>query len=69
MKFKEYVEKLNDFLAKYPKSGEFEVVSSSDDEGNEYNTLVFGPTIGKYDTRERSFRSDDDDTIDAVCIN
>jgi len=39
MKFKEYVENLNKLLKENPEIEAYEVVTSSDDEGNEYNEV------------------------------
>jgi hypothetical protein len=36
MKFKEYVEKINELLKEDPSYGEYEVIYSSDSEGNNY---------------------------------
>jgi hypothetical protein len=71
MKFIDYVATLNDFLNKNPECKEMEVVSSSDDEGNSYNKVLFTPTKGHLDEND-DFSTDDlqdDQPINSVCIN
>lgn len=69
MKLKAYVKKLNKLAEKYPNA---QVVFSSDDEGNNFQTVNYEPTLGFYESREfRSYDPDDEDcsTINAVCVN
>lgn len=66
MKFSEYVQNLNQFLQENPDSAEFEVVTSSDDEGNSYSRVHFEPSIGMIDGDE--FTPDVSDP-NAVCVN
>ena len=49
MLFKEYVDGLVDLLARRPDAADFEVVTSTDDEGNGFNRVYFPPGIGNYD--------------------
>ena len=67
MKFKEHVEKMNDLLKKRPEIADFKVVSSSDDEGNSFNHVVYFPAIGAYDEEEKDFVEGKEDN--SVCIN
>ena len=52
MKFKDYVKSLQEFLENNPETAEMEVVTSIDDEGNEYNAVQFGPSIAQFHSME-----------------
>lgn len=73
----EYFKQLKDFIDKNPTALEYEVVYSKDDEGNEYNPVIHGPTLGFHDVDDRSFidvtlfdEYDIEPTVDmSVCIN
>ena len=67
MKFKEYVERTNKLLKERPEIADFNVVSSSDDEGNSFNYVVYSPVIGVYDEKEKDFVEGKEDN--SVCIN
>lgn len=67
MLFKDYVSKLNQLLASRPETGDFEVVSSTDDEGNGFNLVHYDPSIGNYNHDDREFQ--DEIEPNAVCIN
>ena len=67
MKFKEYVERLNKLLEERPETAGFDVITSSDDEGNQYNPVYYGPSVGAYDEDEKGF--DEDEKPNAVCVN
>ncbi len=82
LKFKEYVDNLNKLLADNPKYGDLDVVYSKDDEGNGFQHIYYGPTIGIHDGEyQGDFKQydtdpdvDPEDTctkeeINAVCIN
>ena len=78
MTLKEYVDNLNKILADNPKAAEYEVVTSIDDEGNGYNRINYGPTLGiLFDYNEFSPYDPDDedneefveDDINAICVN
>ena len=45
MKLKEYLTNLQNLALKYPELMDNEIIYSSDDEGNNYNTVLFKPTI------------------------
>lgn len=54
MKFKEYVEQLLALLHEKPATGDMEVVYSSDDEGNNYQKVVYDPgLVGHFDGNYR----------------
>lgn len=67
MKFKEYLENLNKLLSERPETGEFDVVTSKDDEGNGYNLVNYQPSVGSYDEDERDFT--EEKPLNAVCVN
>ena len=79
MKLKEYMKNLSQLIAERPEVLEFEVVTSIDDEGNGYNVVYFGSSIGVYDDHE--FYSEENieeepdeynytkDDCNAVCVN
>ena len=52
MKFKDYVENLQEFLKNNPDTAEMEVVTSIDDEGNGYNIVQFEPSIAQFHSME-----------------
>ena len=80
MKFKEYIEKLNNLAKEYPSSLEMEVVYSADDEGNTYHKLYFEPSLFQFEDMSQyyleevgSYEEGSDDIAledcNAVCIN
>lgn len=71
LKSYDYAEALQALVVKHPPC---QLVTSSDDEGNEFNPVVFRPVMGYYDKAARSFIPDDDTEefkkkINAVCLN
>lgn len=52
MKFKDYVENLQEFLKEHPETAEMEAVTSIDEEGNDYNAVQFGPSIAQFHSME-----------------
>jgi hypothetical protein len=81
MKFKEYVKNMVEELEKNPEIGEMETISSTDDEGNGFNEVHMGISVGIWnETYNGDFISHEDDIQDmkddgldvvfnAVCIN
>ena len=72
MKLKEYIENLNSLTKDTPGALEMEVVSSSDDEGNSFQKVGYGPSLGKFEgDYYGDFTSDieEGDVLNAVCIN
>ena len=77
MKFKEYVEELNEFLKKNPSVGELTAIYAADDEGNGFQIVSSGePVVGNFDGEyQGDFMQDEEDLaeyeydINAVCIN
>ena len=74
MKLKEYFERLQNMIDANPEILEYDVVYSSDSEGNDFNLVGYNPSIGLYDEEDWvKFQSydtlDDGDTPNAVCVN
>ena len=71
MKFKEYVETINDLANSQPECLEYDTVYSTDDEGNNFHLVFFKPSVGRYDGVE--FMQEDEDgqppDLNAICIN
>lgn len=67
MKFKEYVESLNNLLKERPETGEFDVVAAEDGGGNGFNLVHYGPSVGNYDSDKDEF--DEEGDPNAVCVN
>jgi hypothetical protein len=68
MKLSEYLEHLNKVVKNNPKSLEFEVISSIDDEGNGYSPVFFHPTLGSWDGDD--FETDiQPEEFNSICIN
>jgi len=64
MKLKEYIEALQRIANMYPN---VTVVSSSDEEGNSFSKVVYGPTVGMF--RNEKFSCEPGQKINAVCLN
>ena len=70
MTFAEYITSLKDFAAEHPESLGMVAVCSGDDEGNNYSQVVFNPTMGLFERREKQFQQlDNEEQANAVCIN
>ena len=67
MKLSEYIANLNRMVKEEPALLEFDVVTSSDDEGNSYNRVYHSPTVGCYEHGE--FYTECDSVLNAVCVN
>lgn len=71
MKLKEYIKQLQEICGKYP---DVNVVSASDDEGNDFNEVGHSPTLGFYRDREFVPQSqfadyEIDSAPNSVCLN
>lgn len=44
----EYMKMLRKMVKENPEVKKYPIVSSSDDEGNSFNFVLFSPTVGKY---------------------
>lgn len=77
MTLREYIETLNDFAKENSNALDYVVVASSDDEGNTFNKVFYGPTLGSYEDQEfktKEFLEEegylpDEVSLNAVCIN
>lgn len=57
MKLTTYIEKLQELLQEH---GDLELIYSTDDEGNDYNTVNYDPSIVNYIESDRCLIDDDD---------
>ena len=64
MKLKEYIKKLEKIAKKNPNAL---VITSSDDEGNDFHEVVFDPTLGNF--KDREFDPESGEKPNAVCLN
>lgn len=73
MKLKKYIKKLQKLAKKNPEALEYMVVTSGDDEGNNFNAVYFDPSIGHWSTDGFDVNDEDEDDEDfeenAVCVN
>jgi hypothetical protein len=75
MNLKEFVVGLTKFVESNPQLGEMIVVASSDEEGNEFNEVVYEPCKGFLKGRKfipfDNFQDFDNEILEvnAVCIN
>lgn len=71
MKLKEYLEEINKLIKENPHILEYELVCSSDDEGNDFNPVYYGPTIGTYDEHKWGYErfTADNPVTNAICLN
>ena len=79
MTLRDYLKKLNDKVNENPELLELEVVSSADDEGNDYTRVSFDGEAGHFHSDDRDFISesvfsdwedeDGDLEVNAFCIN
>lgn len=79
MKLKEFLENINKMVQDNPEILELTVVSSKDDEGNEFNKVHYNPAIGYFIEEDLEFISADqfedfgDESeeliINSICIN
>ena len=80
MKFKDFLENLEELLEDHPEVTNYEVIYSTDEEGNEYFPVYFDPSIGRFEkdsglllqfTGIEEFKDLelDDSDANAVCIN
>jgi len=65
MKLKEFTDNLLRIMKENPKTADFDVVASKDDEGNGFSLVHFDPSIGHYIDNE--FREEQESN--AICIN
>lgn len=68
MKLKEFIDTLNEMVEANPKLLEFDVVYSSDSEGNYYDHVFYTPTVGNF-TNDFENIFDESKKPNAICIN
>ena len=71
MTLEKYISNLTEFVKEDPTRAALEVITAIDDEGNGYNPVQYGPSIGVYDDSEFSDKAcmeenyeDDPDSYD-----
>jgi|TARA_R110000751_G_scaffold120417_3_gene221147 hypothetical protein len=71
MTLKEYIANLKLFAETNPETLELEVITSKDDEGNGFNPVYYSPSKGEFKDRDfvPSGDLDDDERVNAVCVN
>lgn len=74
MKLKEYLEELQNKINKNPEILEYDVIYASDDEGNSYSEIHFGPTIFKFDGEsvynlDEADDYEEDELRNVICLN
>lgn len=71
MLFEEYLRNLIKLSQESPETLRMKVVASSDDEGNSFNDVYFGPTILCLDENDEILNCEDADEDDTkvLCIN
>ena len=69
MKFKEFVKNCNQLLKDIPESSEFDVIYSTDEEGNSFYGVYYTPTIGVFDDYIFDNGEEYIGKENAVCIN
>ena len=76
MKLKQYYEEIKELIEVYPEALEMEVVFSIDSEGNAFNPVNWGPSMGVYDGNGDFIPADsledygyEEEKLNAVCIN
>lgn len=74
MKLRDYLESVNEQVKHNPEILDYDVVYSSDAEGNSFEEVFYTPTIGNFDRSgpsngwNASFNSETDKP-NAICIN
>jgi hypothetical protein len=72
MTLNEYMIILNKVAEEHPEALDMEVITSKDDEGNGFNAVHYGPTLGYFDgsyfTASHSVRPNEHEP-NRVCLN
>lgn len=78
MKLQQFLNTINQMVEDHPSLLDLDVVTSNDDEGNQFNIVYYEPSAGLYDSSEREFISEEqfeewdlpkDTKPNAICIN
>lgn len=67
MKLLEYFNQLKDFIELHPECLDMDVIYSTDDEGNSYQKVHYGPSVGILEDTDFSFRTNDN-TLTAILL-
>lgn len=68
MTLKEFFESLKELYSQHPELHDKQIVYAKDDEGNGFSKVLYTPSFGQYDGEDFNV-SDDENEINAVCIN
>jgi len=68
MNLADFLENINKIVEKDPEVLKLDVIYSKDDEGNQFNYIVFTPTICVYN-QENKTMDDTPNNPNAICIN
>lgn len=68
MQLKEFLQHLNELVKKHPDAINFDVVYSSDEEGNNFKKVFYAPQLGLFDG-ETFGNSKDEKQNNSICIN
>lgn len=76
MKLKQYVEQLQQILDKNPEYENLTVIYAADDEGNDFLSIGYYPSLGNYSedgdfTQQENFDEldEEDRVVNVICIN
>ena len=69
MQLHQYLDNLNKMAKEHPEILEYDVIYSSDDEGNSFEMIYYTPSVGVFENREFSDISRDIRELNAICIN
>jgi hypothetical protein len=67
MTFEKFVKGVTELLEAHPEASEFPVITAGDEEGNGYDHIFYGPSIGHFDDEDFSGLSTK--ANNAVCVN
>lgn len=68
MKLKDYLKHLQELVEEHPEMLEYDVVYSSDDEGNDFKEVIYLPSTGTF--KDGEWRHKEADVKpNAICIN
>ena len=67
MTLEQYHQKLTTLMLQNPNAKKLRVITSSDDEGNQFHPVIFDPTLGSYD--DIGNFDQESKSPNAVCVN
>ena len=69
MKLREYLVLLVTLADEKQEALDYEVITSSDDEGNDYNPVVYEPSVGCYDKANKEYDTQGEHDNNSICLN